>query len=200
VGKAGSPSGRCRTCAHAERGRIDYLIATGAALEPLAERFGLSRDTVWRHAKHHVSPEYRAAVRIGPFESEERLRALCAEGGTSVLEHLRAVYSPLAARYLVAFEAGADGTLSNLAGRLHQNLEIQARLTKELMPAPSSLTINGVFLGGGDWFGEFSADLLALVRRHPAIKDDLAALLRRRLGGPAPDVEVIEHQPGAAHA
>jgi hypothetical protein len=33
----------------------------------------------------------RWCVRIGPFESEERLRQLCAENGVSVVEILRAI-------------------------------------------------------------------------------------------------------------
>ena len=48
------------------------------------------------------APKYRAAVRLGPFESEARLRQLCAENGVSVVETLRAVNAGVSARWLTA--------------------------------------------------------------------------------------------------
>jgi hypothetical protein len=48
----------------------------------------------------------------------------------------------LGARWLVAFEAGADDTFVNLTSQIRKNLELQARLTKELMPPAGSVTNN----------------------------------------------------------
>jgi hypothetical protein len=122
--RAGHREGTCKTCNHPERTRIDYLIASGGPLKPLAPRFGLKASSVYNHARRHISSEYRAAVRLGPFESEERLRQLCAEAGTSVVETLRAVNAGVSARWLVAFEAGADDTFVSLTGQIRKNLEL----------------------------------------------------------------------------
>jgi hypothetical protein len=87
-GRSGHRRSSCTVCRHAERTRIDYLIASGGTgtLKPLGPRFGLSSQAIYNHAKKHVSAEFRAAVRIGPFESEEKLRQLCAENGASIVE------------------------------------------------------------------------------------------------------------------
>ena len=135
----------CTVCRSAERGRIDYLAASGAPLKPLALRFALKPSAMYNHCRRHISEAYKRAVKIGPYESEEHLRKLCAESGTSVLENLRAIYGGLASRWLVNFEAGADQTLALLTTRLHSNLELQGRLTKELLP-PGSTTINNLII------------------------------------------------------
>jgi hypothetical protein len=62
-------------CANPERGRIDYLLACsagsrGEGRRTLAKKFGVSADALWRHAKNHISGDYRVAVKVGPFESE----------------------------------------------------------------------------------------------------------------------------------
>src|SRR5215831_12419627 len=137
--RSGHREGTCKTCLHPERTRIDYLIATGASLKPLAPRFDLKPSSLYNHSKKHVSAEYRAAVRLGPFESETRLRQLCAENGVSVVETLRAVNAGVSARWLAAFEAGADDTFISLTAQMRKNLELLARLTRELVPSRVSL-------------------------------------------------------------
>lgn len=133
----------CTVCKHAERGRIDYLLATGAQPKPLATKFGLKPGSLYNHRDKHISAEYITAVRIGPLQGEEQLRRLCNEHGASVVENLMAIYGGLASRWLSAFEAGDDARLSLLTQRLHKNLELRARLTHELLPpGPSSITNN----------------------------------------------------------
>jgi hypothetical protein len=148
VGRLSGPNGKCGACRHPERGRLDYLLATGASHPALAKKFGLTKDSVWRHNKAHVSDDYRRSVKIGPFESEDHLRKLCAEAEVSVLDRLNAIYSGLSARWLVAFEAGDDAGLGMLSGRMMDNLTLQARLTKELLPpgAHGPLTTNNFYL------------------------------------------------------
>ena len=63
-------------------------VTHGEGRRALAQKFGVSADALWRHSKNHISEEYRRAVKIGPFESEESLRKLLAETGASVLDRL----------------------------------------------------------------------------------------------------------------
>ena len=53
---------------------------------PLGQKFGLGASALYNHAKKHISPDYIRAIKVGPFESEEQLRKLCAEAGTSVVQ------------------------------------------------------------------------------------------------------------------
>src|SRR5712692_10075637 len=113
----------CKICAHPQRARLDFLCAQGAPIFPIARPFGVSKDSLYRHYKKHVSDEFKKSIVLGPFRDEAHLRRLCAESGTSVLDNLRTVYSGVASRWLVAYEAGADEKLALLTARLHQNLE-----------------------------------------------------------------------------
>jgi len=153
-------------------------------MRAIGKQFGVGYDSVWRHYRTHVSPDFKRHVQIGPYDSEERLRALCAEGGVSVLETLRAIYAPLAARYMVAFEAGADQTMIALAGKMRVILMDQARLTQELMPEPASVSLTqNVFLTPG-WFEGFSRKMVEFARRHPEAREDLMQVLREGINPP----------------
>ena len=125
---------KCGICLHPERGRIDFLVCSSAGVQPTAKKFGVSYDSLRNHVAKHIAQSYRDAVRLGPLQSEEQLRRLVAESGAGVIENLKAIYSGLASRWLHAFEAGDDHKLSLLTGKLHANLEMQARITKELSP------------------------------------------------------------------
>ena len=177
--RSGHREGTCKTCLHPERTRIDYLIATGASLKPLASRFGLKPSSLYNHSKKHVSSEYRAAVRLGPFESEARLRQLCAENGVSVVETLRAVNAGVSARWLAAFEAGADDTFISLTAQMRKNLELLARLTRELMPQPSVVnTTNNFMLFEHPEYVQVIAALSMALRPFPEARQAVLATLR----------------------
>src|SRR5262245_11844860 len=107
---------QCTICCHPERGRIDYLLVCsarnhGEGRRALAQKFDVSADALWRHGKNHISDEYRAAVKIGPFESEDALRKLVAETGASVLDRYNSVYSGHLSRWLIALESGNDDAM-----------------------------------------------------------------------------------------
>jgi hypothetical protein len=175
----GHREGTCKTCLHPERTRIDYLIATGASLKPLASRFGLKPSSLYNHSKKHVSAEYRAAVRLGPFESEARLRQLCAENGVSVVETLRAVNAGVSARWLAAFEAGADDTFISLTAQMRRNLELLARLTRELVPQPSVVnTTNNFMLFEHPEYVQVIVALSMALRPFPEARQAVLATLR----------------------
>jgi hypothetical protein len=177
--RSGHREGTCKTCVHPERTRIDYLIATGAPLKPLALRFGLKPSSVYNHSKKHVSAEYRAAVRLGPFESEARLRQLCAENGVSVVETLRAVNAGVSARWLLAFEAGADDTFISLTAQMRKNLELLARLTRELVPQQSVVTTtNNFMLFEHPAYVQVIAGLCMALKPFPEARQAVLATLR----------------------
>ena len=163
------------------------MASAGAPLKPLAERFGLGEDSLRRHFKRHVGEEFKRAVVLGPFKSEAELRRLCAEAGTSVIESLRSIYSGLAARWLLSYEAGADATMSMLTARLHQNLELQARLTKELLPVGTTITTNIFNL---PVFGELQAALLRTLVQYPEARAAVLTEFKKLADRGPPLIEV----------
>jgi hypothetical protein len=94
---------RCKVCGHAERVQIDWLIARGNPLAPLARRFGLNLRKMYHHRDRHVTKEFKAAVKVGPFASEEQLRKICDASDASVLDQLKAMNAAVSTRWLEAF-------------------------------------------------------------------------------------------------
>ena len=165
----------CRCCAHPERARIDYLIASGATRRAVAAKFNVSADSVERHARRHISDEFRASVRLGPFKSEDELRALIAENSTSVVENLRAVQGMLSARLLIAYEAGADLALVSLTREMLRVLDMRARISRELAP-PKSTVVNNVFAIPAVM--DLQATLMRTLANYPEANRAVIAALR----------------------
>ena len=177
---------KCGICLHPERGRIDFLVCSGAGVQPTAKKFGVSYDSLRNHVAKHISQSYRDAVRLGPLQSEEQLRRLVAESGAGVIENLKAIYSGLASRWLHAFEAGDDHRLALLTGKLHANLEMQARITKELAPPGSTYVQNNYLLAD-------VTQLMRILQPFPEARQAIANYYRERS-----PVRVIEHADAVA--
>jgi hypothetical protein len=64
---------KCGICLHSERGRIDFLVCSGAGVQPTAKKFGVSYDSLRNHVAKHISQSYRDAVRLGPLQGSCRL-------------------------------------------------------------------------------------------------------------------------------
>ena len=196
MAKKGAPTGGCTVCRHGQRGQIDYLVARGGVISSVADRFKINKHALYRHAANHITDKYKQSVRVGPFESEDRMRALYADTSTSVLENLRGIYGGLLTRWFVALEAESDQPMVLLTTKMHENLMHQAKLTKELAPVPSNVTLN-IFTS--EWLASFSEDMQRLVGRHPAIRDDVVNMLRQRMGQ-APAPQMLDVSPAAQHA
>jgi len=183
-GEKGRPGG-CKVCsAPAEvRGKVDYLLAAGEPVRSVARQFNLPYHSCWRHAHPttgHISQQYRRAVQLGAHRSEEEFRKLCAEEGTSVVQNLRAVYSGLLSRWLLAIESGNDQAVIGLSRELHANLRMRGQAAHELSPGGASITVNNVVFSPG-WLEGFGRDLMALGLAHPDVRPALVALLNRRM-------------------
>ena len=73
VGRRETGAHQCQTCAHPEGARIDFLLASGAQINAVAEQFGLSRTSVYHHWKKHVSDRYKRIVGSNRLTSFEEL-------------------------------------------------------------------------------------------------------------------------------
>jgi hypothetical protein len=132
----GIRTGKCLGCAHRERTRIERSLAAGASLRATAKKFTISYHSLRRHWLGHVSREQRAAYVAGSGISRDQLEELVADTDLSILDHLRIIR----ARLYVGFDAVSDAddrvNLDRLAGRLHENLALSAKLTGELQRGP----------------------------------------------------------------
>jgi hypothetical protein len=129
---------QCTVCASPEHIRADWLLAAGATCRAVATKFKLSVDAVERHRKRHLSREFLASVRLGPWKSEEELRRLTAENSTSVLENLMAIYGALTSRFLAAHESGSDPTVALLSKEMHRISKCARRSAASSRPRRSA--------------------------------------------------------------
>lgn len=189
--KPGVPTGLCKVCNHPDVGRINFLlIATkgelGGGRKSLSEKFGLSEASLHRHRHNHIPKSFIDAVRVGPLESVERLQRLAAEENTSVLERFNGLYNGHLSRWLWCFEAGNDDAMAKHGRLMGDMLAKIALLTRELLPAGS--TINNNLYMSAD-FTSFQAKAVQILRRHPeALADWLAEF------APKPEPKLIEAQ------
>ena len=95
---------RCTICNHPARPQIDLAIATGLSKRAVAERFGVSRDAVWRHAQAHLTAEMRAALVTKLLQREGDTRRILLEEGAGVTEALKAIRGPLFGLFLAAVD------------------------------------------------------------------------------------------------
>ena len=167
---------RCTICNHPARPQIDLAIATGLSKRAVAERFGVSRDAVWRHAQAHLTAEMRAALATKLLQREGDTRRILLEEGAGVTEALKAIRGPLFGLFLATVDIGDSKAAAALAGRLHENLALVAKLTGELVPhAGTSIT---TILLSPD-FQRLRAELIGVLAHYPEAQAEVTAVFRQ---------------------
>jgi hypothetical protein len=172
----------CSVCRHEQRGRIDYLIVTGAGehgggRRALAEKFSLSESAVYNHSTKHISAEYKKAVLVGPFASEDALREICAQEGVSALQNYRALFNGHRSRWARALEVGDDDAMVKHGRAMDGMLWRIAQVSREVMPNAPAIQQN-VFMSP-DYYN-FERRALRVLRRHPEALQDWLAEFRER--------------------
>lgn len=145
------------------------MRAGGASLDSLAEKFKVSRDSIARHWRDHVSPELKATYLAGPSELAT-LMEKAAKEGDSVLDYLRLCRTTLTAQLAAMAEAGDGRGAAIVAGQLTRTLETIGRVTGELGAlAGNNLTINNTLILNSPEFAKAQATILrALAPYHDA--------------------------------
>jgi len=173
----------CLTCVHPERARVDYLIAKGESIAAICKKFSLSKPSVYRHAREHISDQFRSVVKSSPLESLESLQKLAAEAGSSVVDNLVAIYGGLSNRWLQAFESGDDVKLGALTSKMQQNLELRARISREVLPSGSTFNQTNNFLLSD------AGQLLKVLAPFPEARKAIVDFYNQKSAAP----RVIEH-------
>ena len=98
----------------------------------------------------------------------------------------------------MAFEIGADKTLTLLTGKMLAALELQARLTKELMPPSQTTNVTNIAVFEHPAYLQAITALAAALRPFPEARRAVLPVLRSLQTPTDPDVPLIEHQPAEA--
>ncbi|MES1192658.1 MAG: hypothetical protein ABUS47_16475 [Steroidobacter sp.] len=167
--------GSCKTCAHADRARIELMLANGVNAAQVSRQFNISHYSVWRHWTKHVSDDAKASlVVVGKSDAKIDLDALKRIESESLLQNLiteRARLQRIAdtCERLANFQ---DATRAS-AG-IVKILEIAAKYLGELKTG--NTTIHNNFLLSPDWLHLRRVIATALRPHAEAQRAVLAAL------------------------
>lgn len=120
----------CLVCSHAQADSLDALIAGGASVAELSRRFGVSRDSIYRHTQWHLRPALAEAVKrspdIRPAALVERIAAIANDARAARLSAYAAGNAWLGAR-LGEAEMRALVALADRLGIEHDDAASDAR-------------------------------------------------------------------------
>jgi hypothetical protein len=165
--------GLCKCCSHGDSGSIDYSLANGAQLTQLSRRFGVSVDSLKRHRARHLDPSVVAKAKrkklIG--DSQEALEDLKRDESVNLLARLNLARARLNTAIERAEKLNDNRAIGQLVGRLHENLELVAKLLGDLSSGSTQIT-NNVLVTSPDYM-RLRARLVGILRRHPAALRDV---------------------------
>jgi hypothetical protein len=194
---------RCTVCRHEDKWRIELLLASGASVESLARKFGLSGDAVSRHWRNHVSDQDKTGHLAG-IANLDQLAAKAAETGSSVLDYLKIARNTLLTQLSVTQMAGDARVVGYLTGQLVRVLEVIGRLSGELVDvAAKHVTITNVnMIAQHPAFMQLQAITLKALQPHPEARAAVARAYLDEANAPratpaAANGKLIEHE--AAH-
>jgi hypothetical protein len=174
AGRWGSGFIQCRVCQHPERGRIDYLLAGGASLRPVAQQFGLTPLNLNNHLRKHVSPRYKQMVSASHLDSFEDLLKGATEANAETIDTLTLLIRGHTQRWAICMEAGSDTFMGRHATKIMAAIELRSRITLELQPEARHLTVNNFMM-------KDAAELANLLQNHPAAVAELEDWYDRRM-------------------
>jgi len=179
------PAG-CAVCRHPLRQQIEIQRLGGASLDALAVQHDVSRDSLFRHMRNHLTARRRAEL-TGAGDVDKMV-SVAAKESRSVVEYFSIIRSGLMELFLTAVSAGDRYGAAAVAGRLNENLRATAAISGELRQAAGiSITNNSLTLVSTPGFAELHAGLLGVIRKFPEARADIVALLRSLDAPPVAD-------------
>jgi hypothetical protein len=169
----------------------------GCSLDTISAKYGVSRDSVFRHMRAHVSEDLRAEYLAAVPLAELAQKA--ASEGLSVLQYLSIVRSTLMNAFQLAANVGDRNGTAILAGRLNETLRTIGQLCGELGDM-ARITINGnVNVMNHPQIAGLQASILKALGPFPAAREAVVMALRAidTESAPAatavPEMKAIEH-------
>ncbi len=172
------PNGKCAVCVSDHRIDIEAAMARGASARAAAKKYGAHEDACWRHWKRHTPDAIKANYFAGKARALADLQDMAIDEDTGILGALRVVRNGLYSRYEGALSADDTNGVAILAGRLHENLQMAAKITGELRKfgGITNLQVNNILLA--PQVVELQAAVLRALRAHPDARNAVIRELR----------------------
>jgi hypothetical protein len=161
AGRWGSGPLQCTVCQHPERGRIDYLIASGATMGSVGEQFGLAHQRLSSHFKKHVSDRFKQMCAAQHLSSFEEMLKNATEANIEAVDLCNLLIKGHMQRWAANLESGGDVMMAKHAAKVLETLELRSRITLELQPEARNLTVNNYLVRD-------AASLVNVLKDNPA--------------------------------
>src|SRR4051812_3513878 len=175
-----TPNARCTICVHAERSRIEHLMAAGSSKRAVGERFGVSSDAAFRHFRNHVSPAMKAASVAKALKPGVELEAMLTEESNGLLHHLQNIRGKLYVAFDASVEMGDRVGSALLAGRLLENLRFLSELTGRLQKYATPHSVTNISIQTSPQFLSLQARLIQALAPFPDARRAVISAFRDR--------------------
>jgi hypothetical protein len=194
----------CTVCIHPQRHLIEVGLCYGTPMRVLSKRFGPSFHSIYRHSRHHLSPQLRAAILTAQEPQAIDLEELKASEASGLLAQLVSQRARLQRHSEVAAEIGNIADACRVEGRITDNLRLVAQLLDQLVTHHEVRHTS--VLVSADYLALRQALVIAL-KPYPQAMAAVSAALHRLESEAAQDITaraangkappLIEHQPEA---
>jgi hypothetical protein len=135
---------KCSICRMGREGsvdipRVEALLAAGARLKPVAQRFGISACALRRHWLE-ISDDRKQYLRFGARLSREALVVAVHEEKIGSLDHLKIIRTALHRGLQLALQSGDLHGIASIAHALNANVQAGAKLCGEWVEEPRQVT------------------------------------------------------------
>jgi hypothetical protein len=192
----------CSICKHEHRVLIESIRIAGASLDTISSKYGVSRDSIFRHMRAHVPDdlraEYLAAVPL------KELAEKAATEGISVLQYLSLIRATLMTQLQLAASVHDRHGTSALAGKLNETLRLIGNISGELGDmAARTINIGTINVLNSPVYLDLRQELLRALQPFPDARRAVAAALQHLEERQRPPLLDVTPQPavgGGAHA
>jgi hypothetical protein len=187
----------CKVCQHEHRAEIELGLGRRIGLKTLAAKFGMSKASLSRHAKNHLSPALKATMRATGRPTEIDLDQLRKSESEGLLGSAVALRARLYRQLDAAEETGDLRAAASIDGRILDSLGFVAKLLGEIsthnQTTITQLTISPEYLN-------LRAALIRALMPFPAARKAVSEVIRAIEGvSPvitgSPRTALIEQEP-----
>jgi hypothetical protein len=186
----------CAVCRHPDRALIEQIHVAGASLDTISAKFGMSRFSVFRHCKNHLSDDLRSELLAQVPIAD--LAAKAAEENLTVLQYLSLVRATLVRQMQLAASVNDKNGTAITARVLNETLRQIAVITGEMSNlAARHVSVNTVIMNS-PIFADLQAMLLRRLAPYPeALASVLEGLreLEAKASPPSNGAMLIEAKP-----
>jgi transposase-like protein len=166
----------CQVCRHEQRERLELGLARGVSVRNMAKKFGVSKDSLWRHRRGHMPQALVADLLQRGQPTPIDVEALKKEESESLLSNIvrqrREIYDLLQECRELGDARAAVGCHS----QINANLKLAARCLGELQMGGAT-TVNNLLISPD--YVRLRALLLKALRPYPEAVKAVAGALRQ---------------------